>query len=147
MILFELVGDQLGPLGWSFYHFLWQGMLVAALYSVACLLCGDNARRRYALASLFLVVAIVLPGWQIWMILARHHGLALGIGPPESLLPWMTFAALQFRPPGNRLRPTYPKPQPMSPIVAEFPLPLNSGSQRTCCCRRGAGPWWCRGSA
>jgi bla regulator protein BlaR1 len=94
MILFELVGDQLGPLGWSFYHFLWQGMLVAALYSVACLLCGDNARRRYALASLFLVVAIVLPGWQIWMILARHHGLALGIGPPESLLPWMTFAAL-----------------------------------------------------
>ena len=94
MILFELIGDQFGPLGWSLYHFLWQGMLVAALYGVACLLCGDNARRRNALASLFLVVAIGLPAWQIWMILVRHHGLALGIGPPESLLPWISLAAL-----------------------------------------------------
>jgi hypothetical protein len=94
MILFDLLGDQFGPLGWTFYHFLWQGMLVAAFYSVACLLCGDNARRRYALATLFLVVAIVLPAWQIWMILVRHHGLALGIGPPGSLLPWMSLAAL-----------------------------------------------------
>jgi D-alanyl-D-alanine endopeptidase (penicillin-binding protein 7) len=94
MILFDLVGDQFGPLGWSFYHFLWQGMLVAAFYSAACLLCGDNARRRYTLASLFLVVTIVLPAWQIWMILVRHHGLALGIGPPEPLLTWMTLAAL-----------------------------------------------------
>jgi len=94
MILFELVGDQFGPLGWSFYHFLWQGMLVAALYSVACLLCGDSARHRYALACLFLVLAIVLPGWQVWMILVHHHGVSLGVGPPESLLPWMTLAAL-----------------------------------------------------
>jgi len=94
VILFELVGDQLGPLGWSFYHFLWQGTLVAALYCLACLLCGDNPRRRYALACLFLVLAIVLPAWQVWMILVRHYGVSLGIGPPESLLPWMSMAAL-----------------------------------------------------
>jgi bla regulator protein BlaR1 len=94
MLVFDLVGDQMGPLGWAFYHFLWQGMLIAALYSVACLLCGNNARWRYFLACFFLFVAIVLPAWQIWMILVQHHGLALGIGPPESLLHWMTWAAL-----------------------------------------------------
>jgi bla regulator protein BlaR1 len=93
-LLFYLIGDQFGPLGWTLYHFLWQGMLVAALHSAACMFCEDGARRRYSLACVFLLVAIVLPAWQIWMILVRHHGLGLGIGPPESLLPWMTVAAL-----------------------------------------------------
>jgi Zn-dependent protease with chaperone function len=92
--LFHAVADQFSPLGWSFYHFIWQGMLVAALYSACCLLCGADARRRHALACFFLGVALVLPMWQVWMILVRHHGLALGNGPPEGLLDWMTWAAL-----------------------------------------------------
>jgi bla regulator protein blaR1 len=94
MLLFHLIGDELGPLGWSLYHFLWQGMLVAAAYSVSCLTCGRNVRRRYVLACCFFALALFLPAWQVWMILNRHHGLALGIGPPERLLPWMTWAAL-----------------------------------------------------
>jgi hypothetical protein len=92
--LFHAVADQFNPLGWSFYHFIWQGMLVAALYSAGCLVCGADARRRHALACFFLGVSLVLPIWQIWMILVRHHGLALGNGPPERLLDWMTWAAL-----------------------------------------------------
>ena len=91
---FELIGDQLGPLGWALYHFLWQGMLVVSLYSLACLVLGEDARWRYALACFFLMVAILLPACQVWMILNRHHGVSLGIGPPERLLPWMTWAAL-----------------------------------------------------
>jgi len=94
MLLFRLIGDQLGPLGWSLYHFLWQGMLVASLYSLACLICARDMRRRYVLACLFLGVALLLPAWQVWMILNRHHGVSLGIGPPETLLPWMTWIAL-----------------------------------------------------
>jgi beta-lactamase regulating signal transducer with metallopeptidase domain len=94
MLLFRLIGDQLGPLGWSLYHFLWQGMLVASLYSIARLICGRDMRRRYVLACLFLGVALIIPAWQIWMILNRHHGVSLGIGPPESLLPGMTWVAL-----------------------------------------------------
>lgn len=94
MLLFQLIGDELSPLGWSFYHFLWQGMLVASFYCAACLIWGTDARRRYGLACFFLAVELLLPAWQIWMILERHHGLALGIGPPEGLLPWMTWAAL-----------------------------------------------------
>jgi bla regulator protein blaR1 len=94
MLLFRLIGDHLGPLGWSLYHFLWQGMLVASLYSIARLICGRDMRRRYVLACLFLGVALLLPAWQVWMILNHHHGVSLGIGPPESLLPWMTWMAL-----------------------------------------------------
>jgi hypothetical protein len=93
-LVFHMVADQFSPLGWSFYHFLWQGMLVAALYSACCLVCGADARRRHALACFFLGMALLLPAWQIWMILVRHHGLALGNGPPESLLEGMTWAAL-----------------------------------------------------
>lgn len=94
MILFRLIGDEMGPLGWSVYHFIWQGMLVAALYSITCLICAKDARRRYRVACLYLVIALALPAWQVWMILNRHHGFSVGIGPPEELLPWMTWAAL-----------------------------------------------------
>ena len=94
MLLLQIIGDQVSPLGWSLYHFLWQVMLVASLYSLACLIWGRNARWRYALACFFLGVALLLPAWQIWMIFSRHHGIALGVGPPESLLPWMTWVAL-----------------------------------------------------
>ena len=39
-------------LGWTLLHFLWQGILVAALYAVARALAGDriSARGRYAIA-------------------------------------------------------------------------------------------------
>lgn len=94
MLLYAIVADEFSPLGWSFYHFLWQGMLVAALYSFCCLLCAADARRRHALAVLFLGFALVLPAWQIWMILVRHHGLGLGNGPPEKWLYAMTWLAL-----------------------------------------------------
>lgn len=94
MLLLQIVADQLSPLGWSLYHFLWQGMLVASIYSIACSIWGRNARRRYALACFFLGVVLVLPIWQVWMIFSRHHGIALGVGPPESLLPLMTWMAL-----------------------------------------------------
>lgn len=94
MPIFHIVAEEFSPLGWSFYHFLWQGMLIAALYSLCSALVNDNARLRNALACFALGSALALPAWQVWMILERHHGLAVGIGPPESLLDWMTWGAL-----------------------------------------------------
>jgi beta-lactamase regulating signal transducer with metallopeptidase domain len=92
--IFHIVAEECSPLGWSFYHFLGHGMLIAALYSLCSALVNDNARLRNVLACLFLGLAVALPAWQVWMILERHHGFALGTGPPESLLDWMTWGAL-----------------------------------------------------
>jgi hypothetical protein len=56
--LFHAVADQFSPFGWSLYHFVWQGMLVAALYSACCLLCGADVRRRHALACFRMAISM-----------------------------------------------------------------------------------------
>jgi beta-lactamase regulating signal transducer with metallopeptidase domain len=94
MLLFYMICYLLSPLGWSFCQFIWQGMLVAALYSACCLLCAADARRRHALACFFLGAACVLPMWRICLIPVRHHGLTLAKGPPASLLCLIRWTAL-----------------------------------------------------
>src|SRR5690242_7149792 len=42
-------------LGWTLLHFLWQGTLIAALFTLACLVARGSARVRYLLAALALL--------------------------------------------------------------------------------------------
>ena len=50
-------------LGWTLLHFLWQGILVAALYALARALAGGriSARGRYAIACVSLLAMTVAP--------------------------------------------------------------------------------------
>jgi beta-lactamase regulating signal transducer with metallopeptidase domain len=48
------------PLGWALVHFLWQGLVVAALLSVAMTVCR-SARARYALAVGALALMVAMP--------------------------------------------------------------------------------------
>src|SRR6202008_2980416 len=50
-------------LGWTLLHFLWQGILVAALYALARAVAGSriSARGRYAIACASLLVMTVAP--------------------------------------------------------------------------------------
>ena len=63
-------------LGWTLLHFLWQGILVAALYALARALAGGriSARGRYAIACASLVAmaaaTIQLMAFFIFVLLA-----------------------------------------------------------------------------
>jgi beta-lactamase regulating signal transducer with metallopeptidase domain len=48
------------PLGWALVHFLWQGLAVVAILSVAMTVCR-SARTRYALAVGALVLMVAMP--------------------------------------------------------------------------------------
>ncbi|KKL79879.1 hypothetical protein LCGC14_2010360, partial [marine sediment metagenome] len=49
-------------LGWSLLHFLWQGLVIAALLSVAMTaLRRRSANLRYALACMALLVMVAAP--------------------------------------------------------------------------------------
>ena len=50
-------------LGWTLLHFLWQGILVAALYALARALAGGriSARGRYAIACASLLAMTAAP--------------------------------------------------------------------------------------
>jgi beta-lactamase regulating signal transducer with metallopeptidase domain len=67
-------------LGWTLLHFLWQGILVAALYALARALAGDriSARGRYALACASLLAMTVAPALTYWW--HGNSGQAAGIG-------------------------------------------------------------------
>ena len=57
-------------LGWTLLHFLWQGILVAALYALARALAGGrmSARGRYAIACASLLAMTVAPLLTYWWL-------------------------------------------------------------------------------
>jgi beta-lactamase regulating signal transducer with metallopeptidase domain len=69
-------------LGWTLLHFLWQGILVAALYALARALAGGriSARRRYAIACASLLAMTVAPALTYWWL--GNSGQAARIGYP-----------------------------------------------------------------
>jgi hypothetical protein len=77
-------------LGWTLLHFLWQGILVAALYALARALAGGriSARGRYAIACASLLAMSAAPAVTYWWLgnsgQARGSG-TLPIGAPGSL--------------------------------------------------------------
>jgi beta-lactamase regulating signal transducer with metallopeptidase domain len=79
-------------LGWTLLHFLWQGVLVAALYALARALAGDriSARGRYTIACASLLAMTAAPALTFWWL--GHSGQAARIG---DLTHW---GARQFAP-------------------------------------------------
>ena len=67
-------------LGWTLLHFLWQGILVVALYALARALAGDriSARGRYAIACASLLAMTVAPALTYWWL--GNSGQAVPIG-------------------------------------------------------------------
>ena len=57
-------------LGWTLLHFLWQGILVAALYALARTLAGGriSARGRYAFACASLLAMTAAPAVTYWWL-------------------------------------------------------------------------------
>lgn len=79
-------------LGWTLLHFLWQGVLVAALYALARALAGDrvSARVRYAIACASMLAMTAAPALTYWRL--GGSGQAARIG---DLTDW---GARQFAP-------------------------------------------------
>lgn len=67
-------------LGWTLLHFLWQGILVAALYALARALAGGriSARGRYAIACASLLAMTAAPALTYWWL--GNSGQAARIG-------------------------------------------------------------------
>jgi beta-lactamase regulating signal transducer with metallopeptidase domain len=67
-------------LGWTLLHFLWQGILVAALYALARALAGGriSARGRYTIACASLLTMTVAPALTYWWL--GNSGQAARIG-------------------------------------------------------------------
>ena len=67
-------------LGWTLLHFLWQGILVAALYALARALAGGriSARGRYAIACASLLAMAAAPALTYWWL--GNSGQAARIG-------------------------------------------------------------------
>jgi len=67
-------------LGWTLLYFLWQGILVAALYALARALAGGriSARGRYAIACASLLAMTVAPAATYWWL--GNSGQAARIG-------------------------------------------------------------------
>ena len=67
-------------LGWTLLHFLWQGILVAALYALARALAGGriSARGRYAIACASLLAMTAAPVLTYWWL--GNSGQAARIG-------------------------------------------------------------------
>src|SRR5262249_40617238 len=67
-------------LGWTLLHFLWQGILVAALFALAWALAGGriSARGRYAIACASLLAMTAAPVLTYWWL--GNSGQAAPIG-------------------------------------------------------------------
>ncbi|HLK64083.1 MAG TPA: M56 family metallopeptidase [Bryobacteraceae bacterium] len=67
-------------LGWTLLHFLWQGILAAALYALARALAGGriSAHGRYTIACASLLTMTVAPALTYWWL--GNSGHAAGIG-------------------------------------------------------------------
>ena len=98
-------------LGWTLLHFLWQGILVAALYALARALAGGriSARGRYAIACASLLAMTVAPALTYWWL--GNSGQAAPIG---DLTDW---GARQFAPGAAHSPVTDPWQQAMPGIV------------------------------
>jgi beta-lactamase regulating signal transducer with metallopeptidase domain len=99
-------------LGWTLLHFLWQGILVAALYALARVWVGTrlSARGRYAIACASLLAMAAAPALTYWWL--GHSGQAARIG---DLTDWG--AARQFAPGVTHSPATDPWQQAMPGIV------------------------------
>jgi beta-lactamase regulating signal transducer with metallopeptidase domain len=79
-------------LGWTLLHFLWQGMLVAALYALARALAGGrmSARGRYAIACAALLAMTAAPAVTYWWLGTLGHAAPIGDlagpGAPQPVL-------------------------------------------------------------
>jgi beta-lactamase regulating signal transducer with metallopeptidase domain len=98
-------------LGWTLLHFLWQGILVAALYGLARTLAGGriSARGRYAIACASLLAMAAAPALTYWWL--GNSGQAAQIG---DLTDW---GARQLAPRGAYSAVTDPWQQAMPGIV------------------------------
>jgi beta-lactamase regulating signal transducer with metallopeptidase domain len=67
-------------LGWTLLHFLWQGILVAALYALARALAGGrmSARGRYAIACAALKATTAAPAVTYWWLGTSGHAAPIG---------------------------------------------------------------------
>jgi beta-lactamase regulating signal transducer with metallopeptidase domain len=67
-------------LGWTLLHFLWQGILVAALYALARALAGGriSARGRYAIACASLLTMTAAPAVTYWWLGDSGHAARTG---------------------------------------------------------------------
>lgn len=63
--MFELVGAVVQAVGWGLVHFVWQAVLVGALYAVTRAVL-PRGNPRYVASMLALVVLAVLPAGTIW---------------------------------------------------------------------------------
>jgi len=66
-------------LGWTLLHFLWQGILVAALYTLARALAGGrmSARGRYAIACAALLAMTAAPAVTYWWLGTSGHAVPI----------------------------------------------------------------------
>ncbi|HEY2014336.1 MAG TPA: M56 family metallopeptidase [Bryobacteraceae bacterium] len=98
-------------LGWTLLHFLWQGILVAALFALARALAGGriSARGRYAIACASLLAMTVAPALTYWWL--GNSGQAARIA---DLTDW---GARQLAPGGAYSPVTDPWQQAMPGIV------------------------------
>jgi bla regulator protein blaR1 len=67
-------------LGWTLLHFLWQGILVAALYALARALVGGrmSARGRYAIACAALLAMTAAPAVTYWWLGTSGYASPIG---------------------------------------------------------------------
>lgn len=67
-------------LGWTLLHFLWQGILVAALYGLARALFSGRmtARGRYAMACASLLAMAAAPALTYWWLGSSGHAAPIG---------------------------------------------------------------------
>ena len=92
-------------LGWTLLHFLWQGILVAALYALARALAGGriSARGRYASACAALLAMTAAPAFTYWWLGNSGQAARMGtlpIGGAGSLPPGLRTHRSPI--PGNR---------------------------------------------
>jgi len=93
-------------LGWSLVHFLWQGLVIAAMSSVAmAALRRRSARLRYALACTALLVMAAAPAVTFCVIPAGPTRDAPP-GPAEPQRPDLTMAPGQHKPPAADWAPS-----------------------------------------
>ena len=92
-------------LGWTLLHFLWQGILVAALFALARALAGGriSARGRYAIACASLLAMTAAPVLTYWWLGNSGQAAPIGalrLGAPGSLP--LGFRTHRSPIPGNR---------------------------------------------
>ena len=76
-------------IAWALLHFLWQGLVLAALLWMALRFAGPSARTRYFAAGVTLVLMLLAPAITYWTIrgdfgLMTGRNLIHGSDGPES---------------------------------------------------------------